>query len=155
MTTLNLTANRHKSRVLSDWAASRPGAAERMAVQNVTVVSSSLAGMSELFAPIASPSGFAVTDRTAVQVSTVYACLTRLSGAILQLPIEQYRMDPSGDRKQAQRGPLWWLLNETPSAAWTAASWKEWIVRCVALRGDQFTEILRSRSGSSSARWRA
>ena len=106
-------------------------------------------GMLDIFAPISSPSGFAVTDQTAMKVSTVYACLSKLSGAILQLPIEQYRMSSDGERKQSPRNPLWWMLNEMPHPAWTSASWKEWIVRCVALRGDQFTEILRSRSGSS------
>lgn len=147
--TLNLVATRHTSRVLSDWAAARPGAAVRMGVENSAVVSTDLDGMRALFQPLPSPSGFAVTDRTAMRVSTVYACLTKLAGAVLQLPIEQYRLKPDGERDQATRSALWWLLNETPSAAWTAASWKEWIVRCVALRGDQHTEILRSRAGSS------
>jgi HK97 family phage portal protein len=149
MNTLNLSAKSHTSRVLTDWAKSRPGAFERMGVQNAVVVSSNLEGMARLFDPLPNPSGFAVNDRSAMQVSTVYACLARLGGAVLQLPIEQYRLDPSGDRKQSPRTALWWLLNETPSAAWTAASWKEWIVRCVALRGDQHTEIVRSRVGSS------
>lgn len=147
MTTLDLTAKRHESRVLTDWAKSRPGAAQR--IGNSVVVSTNLDGLRELFAPIQSPSGFTVTDITAMQVSTVYACLSKLAGAILQLPIEQYRLEASGERKQAPRSALWWILNETPSPAWTAASWKEWIIRCVALRGDQFTEIVRSRSGSS------
>jgi hypothetical protein len=49
----------------------------------------------------------------------------------------------SGDRERMAPSTLWWMLNEQPVANWTAASWKEWIVRCVHLRGDQHTEILR------------
>lgn len=147
MTTFDLTAKRHDSRVLTSWVNSRQGAAQR--ISNATVVSSDRDGMMELFAPINSPSGFAVTDKTAMQVSTVFACLTKLSGAIVQLPIEQYRNEKDGQRSKSARTPLWWILNETPAAAWTAASWKEWIVKCVMLRGDQFTEIIRSRAGSS------
>lgn len=106
--------------------------------------------MRELFAPIASPSGQPVTDRTAMLVSTVYACLTKLAGAIMQLPIEQYRMSSDGQRQSLARNALWWQLNESPQDAWTAASWKEWIIRCVALRGDQHTEILRHRGGTNA-----
>lgn len=150
-TTINLTARKHTSRVLSDWLATRPGnAKERAGVANLAmVVSSDSRGMSELFQPISSASGFAVTDKSAMQVSTVYACLTKIAGAVTQLPLNQYRIDAEGTRRQAARNSLWWMLNEAPSPAWTAASWKEWIVRCVHLRGDQHTEILRSRSGST------
>jgi len=133
------------SSILTAWKAER----EFMRVQNAGVSSSDNDAMRALFMPINSPSGFAVNDRTAMQVGTVFACLTKLGGAILQLPIEQYRMDAEGDRRPVGRTPLWWLLNESPSPAWTAASWKEWIVRCVHLRGDQHTEILRSKKGSS------
>lgn len=147
----NLTAQSHTSRVLSNWMAGRPGAVERtgqaIGIQNATVLSSDNQGMRELFQPLPNPSGFAVTDRTAMLVSTVYACLSKLSGAILQLPVHQYTRDTAGDRQRVDNSALWWLLNESPQARWTAASWKEWIVRCVHLRGDQHTEIIRSRGG--------
>ncbi len=130
-----------------EWRRALVVAGTPAAARNAVIVSSSdRQGMLDLFAPIRSPSGFSVTDQTAMQVSTVYACLSKLAGAILQLPIEQYRMSESGERRQSPRSELWWMLNETPHPAWTSASWKEWIVRCVALRGDQFTEIVRSRS---------
>jgi HK97 family phage portal protein len=151
----DLTARRHESRVLGDWLRSNPGAVERagLAVQNNTVVvkSSDREGLLSLFQSTPSPSGFAVTDRTAMLVSTVYACLSKISGAITQLPIHEYTMTPAGDRARVSpASPLWWMLNESPAPGegWTAASWKEWIVRCVHLRGDQHTEILRSPTGA-------
>lgn len=90
---------------------------------------------------------YPVTDQSAVRVSTVYACLAKLGGAVLQLPLHQYQINASGDRERTPTGPLWWLLNESPSDDWTAASWKEWIIHCVALRGDQHTEIVRGPAG--------
>ena len=93
-------------------------------------------------------SGYAVTDHSAMRVSTVYACLARLSGAVLQLPLHQYEISQTGDRQRAPVSPLWWLLNESPNEDWTAASWKESIVHCVALRGDQHTQILRGPGGA-------
>lgn len=98
------------------------------------------------------PSGdYRVTDASALRVSTVYACLARLSGAVLQLPLHQYQFGENGDRQRAPMDSLSWLLNESPHEDWTSASWKEWIVHCVALRGDQHTEIVRSSSGAVRA----
>ena len=161
MNTFNLEAKRHTSRVLAEFAQSRPGAAQRMGevieatqitrisnAQVYSTVSSDNDAMNALFQPIASASGFAVTDKTAMAVTTVYACLSKLAGAVLQLPVGHYRLDKDGERHRVENAPLWWLLNESPHALWTAASWKEWIVRCVALRGDQHTRILRSSNNS-------
>jgi HK97 family phage portal protein len=152
--TFNLEAKRYTSRVLATFASSRPGAAQRMtgahtslAVRNTavtTAVSSDSEAMNALFSPITSASGFAVTDKTAMAVGTVYACLVKLAGAVVQLPVDHFRHDTTGDRKKVENKPLWWLLNEQPHAMWTSASWKDWIVRCVNLRGDQHTEIVRS-----------
>ena len=128
----------------------RPGAAERAGVNNsITVMSSDNVGMRALFAPLPSSSGFAVTDYTAMLVSTIYSCLVRISGAMTQLPCHQYRMLEGDDRQSMGRTPLWWLLNESPHPRWTAAGWREWIVRCVHLRGDQITEILRDPRASA------
>lgn len=153
--TFNLQARQHQSRVLMAWLATnggaqRAGVPAQPAVSNAAyAVSSDAASMRELFAPISNPSGFAVTDSTALSVSTVYACMTKIAGAILQLPIHQYKLDARGDRERMETTPLWWLLNESPDDAWTSAAWKEWIVRSWGLRGDQVTEILRARSASA------
>jgi HK97 family phage portal protein len=91
--------------------------------------------------------GPAVTDASALQVGAVYSCLTKLGGAVSQLPLHEYRDTPNGREPIAPHSSLWWLLNESPADAWTASAWKQWIVRCVKLRGDQHTEILRRRDG--------
>jgi len=91
--------------------------------------------------------GPAVTDSSALQVGAVYACLAKLAGAVSQLPIHEYRHAPTGRQSIDPHSPLWWMLNESPAPAWTATTWKQWIVRCVKLRGDQHTEILRRSDG--------
>lgn len=95
-----------------------------------------------LFGPGGGSFGPAVTDSSALQVGTVFACLSKLGGAVSQLPLHEYRERP--ERVQVTPAtPLWWLLNEAPEPSWTASAWKQWVVRCVKLRGDQHTEILR------------
>ncbi len=104
--------------------------------------------LSDLFALNPNAIGPVVNDQTAMQVGTVYACLEKLGGVVLQLPLHHYRMAEGGAREPIEpKSPVWWLLNESPAPAWTAASWKEWIVRCVKLRGDQHTQILRNLRG--------
>lgn len=113
------------------------------APRNAGASISDIASMADIFNLSVSPSGKAVTDQTAMQVTTVYACITKIAGAVTQLPINIYRhKGPDGD-ELIGRNSLWWLLNESPHGDWTAASWKEWAVLCVALRGDSFTLIER------------
>lgn len=147
----DLQARPHQSRVLMAHLARTPGGLQRagLDVRNDTLMvsSSDSAGMAQLFAPLRSSSGYAVNDSTAMTVSTVYACMSKIAGAILQLPVHQYRVDASGERERIYPNtPIWWLLNEQPHSDWTAASWKEWVVRCWGLRGDQITEIVRSKA---------
>lgn len=145
----NLQARLHQSRVLMNWLAQNPKAVERAGVQpvqaNLNRDNLSAAELVRLgvFGTGPAFAGVHVNDSTAMLVGTVFACLSKLGGAISQLPVHQYRLNAEGDRERAPLSPLWWLLNESPDPAWTASSWKDWIVRCVALRGDQHTEILR------------
>lgn len=151
---MTLQTTGHQAASLMTWLAGREGGLERAgvampSVENLTASSSDLEGMRAIFQPMPASSGFAVTDYTAMLVSTIFACLSKISGAWLQLPIHQYRMLEKDGRESMGQTPLWWLLNEQPSAQWTAASWREWIVRCVHLRGDQHTEIVRKTGASA------
>jgi HK97 family phage portal protein len=150
---LDLSARAHTSRVLAralpDLARANAERRAGLQVMNLTALSSDADAMRALFAPLPSSSGFAVTDYTSMLVSTIFACLSKISGAWTQLPMHQYRMLAEGGRESMQQTPLWWLLNESPDDQWTAASWREWIVRCVHLRGDQHTQIIRKAGASA------
>lgn len=116
-------------------------------IPNGTLSASELVRMG-IFGPVGDAFGPAVTDSTALQVGTVYSCLEKLGGATSQLPIHEYIIGQEGDRQRVTpNSTLWWLLNESPHDKWTASAWKKWIVRCIKLRGDQHTEILRNRRG--------
>lgn len=66
-------------------------------------------GMSQITA-----AGIAVTPEVAMRVSTVYACVTLISGAIASLPIALFDRTAAGKKRVDAAGPgnLWWLLNE-------------------------------------------
>jgi HK97 family phage portal protein len=115
------------------------------AVQNSAVIQSSDPKVIELLGGLPSSSGYAVTEETAMRVSTVSRCIQLIGGAIAGMPLVIYERTDKG--RQQIDSPYWYLLNEQPSPTWTAASMWEWVVKCQALRGDAFVEILRNRLG--------
>lgn len=136
------------SAILTKWRAEREAArGVNNAVSN-EVIASSDARILELFGTSRAASGMAVTSDSAMRVSAVYACVTRIAGAISQIPVQQYERTPDG-RKQVDNAPLWWLLNEQPTARYTAASMWEQIVSHQLLRESGFVFIGRSRSGEA------
>ncbi|SHL10611.1 phage portal protein, HK97 family [Nitrosospira sp. Nsp11] len=128
--------------VLTKWKAER----EAQRVKNTTqYVTSSNPAVIELFGNVPASSGYAVTDDTAMRVSAVAACIQLIGGTIASLPLSVYERTVDGRKKIDS--PLWYLLNEQPCGAWTAASMFEWWIRCNALRGDAFALIQRDRFG--------
>lgn len=133
--------------ILTTWKAEREAArASVPSVQNSTqYMSGSDSRIIEFLGGRPASSGYPVTDFTAMRVSAVAACIQLLGGTIASLPLSVYERTDTGRTKVDS--PLWWLLNEQPCAAWTAASMMEWWVRCNALRGDAFAKIQRNAGG--------
>lgn len=91
--------------------------------------------------------GQLVTPLSAMRVAAVFACVQRISGAIMTLPVDLYRTDGEIPVKQA-RDDLWYKLNEQPHINFTAASHWENVSVGQLLRGDSYTWI---RRGSNNA----
>lgn len=88
-----------------------------------------------------SSAGVAVTPESAMRLSAVYRSATLISGAVATLPLRIYRKLPDGSRQSAGQTDLWWLLNETPSPAWTAPAFWEYMILSMLMRGDGFARI--------------
>lgn len=91
--------------------------------------------------------GQLVTPLSAMRVAAVFACVQRISGAIMTLPVDLYRTDGEIPVKQA-RDDLWYKLNEQPHLNFSAASHWENVSVGQLLRGDSHTWI---RRGSNNA----
>lgn len=119
--------------------------AEREAARRVSNVSYGQDVM-EAFGAVPGAAGVTVSATTAMRVSTVAACVSKISGAIVSMPLHVYQMD--GDiPERLPRDDLWYKLNEQPSPMYTAASHWEGVSMAQLLRGDAFTLIRRSISG--------
>lgn len=83
-----------------------------------------------------------------MRVSAVFACTRLICGAIASLPIDIYKRDKDQRTKQLTTHPYWWLLNEEACAQWTSASFWEFVVAQMLLRGDSIVYIVRESPGS-------
>lgn len=84
-----------------------------------------------------------VTEKTAMTISAVYACVNLIAGAISALPMNVYRRKPDGERDQLQNDDLWWVLNEQFLPRWSAANGWEYLVQSLLFHGDAFAVIKR------------
>lgn len=94
------------------------------------------------------PSGVTVSATTAMRVSAVAACVAKISGAIVSMPIHIYRLNGGDLPDRLPRDDLWYKLNEQPSAQFTAASHWEGVSMAQLLRGDAYTLIRRGLNGN-------
>ncbi|MFC7408721.1 phage portal protein [Hydrogenophaga atypica] len=137
------------SPILTQWRAEREATrAIRNAGNGATeTIASSDPRVVELFGSNRAAAGMAVTAESAMRVSAVYGCVTRIAGVISQLPVNVYERIGTG-RKLVEDTPYWWMLNEQPTARFTAASMWEQITSHKLLRESGFVFIGRSKSGA-------
>lgn len=134
------------STVLTRWREEREALrANNGAVTNELILSSD-PRVVELFGVSRAASGMAVNHESSMRVSAVYACVTRIAGAITQQPVHQYERTENG-RKPVENKPLWWMLNESPTACFTAASMWEQVITQMLLRESGFVYMPRNRAG--------
>lgn len=108
--------------------------APRALVEFSDVPSSDAVRMGQIFSVPTTSSGVSVTPNTAMRVAAVYACVRLIAGAIATLPLPVYGRTQNGREKVDH--DYWWLFNEQPTPAFTAASFWEYLVGQVLLRGD-------------------
>lgn len=149
---LDLTTKRHESRVLGQWLAGREGGRERAGVQasGQNALQTNLSANELLnILGIASQSaaGHSVTPETAMRVSTVYACVSLIAGAIATLPLGIFERD-GNTRKKADH-EYWWLFNEQANDNMSAATAWEYLIAAKLLHGDGIAKLLRPSAVSS------
>lgn len=108
--------------------------------------------LQELLGGAASVAGPLVSAETSLKAATVFACTRLLSEAVAGLPLPIYTRTEDGGREVAPLNAangLWWLLNERPTAICSAASFWEWMITDMLLRGDGISVIARNNNGQA------
>ena len=96
------------------------------------------------FAFGAAASGKNVNEETAIQISTVYACVRVIAETIASLPLNIYESDGKGGSHIAEEHPLEYLLHDSPNEEMTSFQWREQMMTQILLRGNSYSQIVRS-----------
>lgn len=90
-----------------------------------------------------SASGKTVSQQTALQLSTVWACVRLIAETLATLPIDLYRRGDSAS-VIATDNPLHGLVGQYPNADQTAVEFWECVLSSLLLHGNAFIELVRS-----------
>lgn len=94
-----------------------------------------------------SAAGVTVTPDTAMRNATVQACVQVIEQDVAKIPFPLYRRLPDGGRERATDHPLYVLLNRSPNRLQTAYEFRQFMQRCLCLRGNAYAVILRDGAG--------
>ena len=106
------------------------------------------AGSSYSFFMGGSSSGKNVNERSAMQMTAVYACVRILSEAIAGLPLHLYRYTDGGSKDKAVDNPLYFLLHDEPNPEMTSFVFRETLMTHLLLWGNAYAQIIRNGKGS-------
>jgi len=103
-----------------------------------------LGGLSFLFGQTAA--GKPVNERTAMQVTAVYACVRILAESVAGLPLHLYRYRGQG-KEMVIDHPLYRLLHDEPNPDMTSFVFRETLMSHLLLWGNAYAQIIRDRAG--------
>ena len=97
-----------------------------------------------------SAAGQTVNERTAMQVTAVYACVRILAESIAGLPLHVYRYKDQG-KEMVTSHPLYPLLHDEPNPEMTSFIFRETLMEHLLLYGNAYAQIIRD--GLGRVKW--
>lgn len=94
-----------------------------------------------------STAGKNVNERSAMQMTAVYACVRILSEAIAGLPLHMYRYKDEGGKEKATGHTLYHLLHDEPNPEMTSFVFRETLMTHLLLWGNAYAQIIRNGRG--------
>lgn len=96
-------------------------------------------------------SGKNVDERSAMQVTTVYACVRILAEAVAGLPLHTYRYLSGGAKEKALDHPIYYLLHDEPNPEMMSFVFRETLMSHLLLWGNAYAQIIRNGKGQITA----
>ncbi|MBT6458272.1 MAG: phage portal protein, partial [Planctomycetaceae bacterium] len=93
------------------------------------------------------PSGIRITPDTALQSTTVLACVRVLGESVASLPCNLYRKTKDGGKELATEHPLFDVLNTAPNSWQTAYEFFEQMMLHVTLHGNAYSYVKSGKKG--------
>ena len=107
----------------------------------------STAGARYAFYMGGSTAGKSVTERSAMQMTAVYACVRILSEAIAGLPLHMYRYNADGGKEKAIDHPLYLILHDEPNPEMSSFVFRETLMTHLLLWGNAYAQVIRNGKG--------
>ena len=105
------------------------------------------AGSGYSFLMGSSLAGKNVNERSAMQITAVYACVRILSEAVASLPLHLYKDNGEGGKIKATEHPLYTLLHDEPNPEMTSFLFRETLMSHLLLWGNAYAQIIRNGKG--------
>lgn len=90
-----------------------------------------------------------MNEKTAMQLSAVYACVRVIAETVASLPLHLYRHIDEGKRRETTH-PLYPLLHDVPNPEMTSFIFREATMTHLLLWGNSFSQIIRNGRGEVS-----
>lgn len=94
-----------------------------------------------------STAGKNVSERSAMQMTAVYACVRVLSEAVAGLPLHLYKYTDKGSKEKAVNHPLYFLLHDEPNPEMCSFVFRETMMTHLLLWGNAYAQIIRNGKG--------
>ncbi|MFP3153348.1 phage portal protein [Lachnospiraceae bacterium ZAX-1] len=92
-------------------------------------------------------SGKAVTERSSMQMTAVYACVRILSETVAELPLHLYQYNDDGGKEKALEHSLYHLLHDEPNPEMSSFVFRETLMTHLLLWGNAYAQIIRNGKG--------
>lgn len=107
-------------------------------------VTDSVRDSGQIFSFGTANSGEKVDEQSAMQISTVYACVRLLAETVAALPLHLYRYTDDGKGKEsAFDHPLYRILYRQPNDEMSSFIWRETMMTHLLLWGNAYSQIIR------------
>lgn len=104
-------------------------------------------GSSYAFYMGGSSAGKNVNERSAMQMTAVYACVRILSEAVAGLPLHLYKYNDKGGKEKAIDNNLYQLLHDEPNKEMSSFVFRETLMTHLLLWGNAYAQIIRNGKG--------
>jgi HK97 family phage portal protein len=97
--------------------------------------------------------GVRVTAETALECSTVLACVRLIAENVATVPLHVYRRLPEGGKERARDLPLYRMLQQQPNPWQTSFEFREMLTAHCLLYGNAYAEVRPGPSGAVNELW--
>ena len=119
----------------------------RKKARDAPEVENKTAGSGYVFYMGGSSAGKVVTERSAMQMTAVYACVRILSEAVAGLPLHFYRYRDDSSKEKAIDSNLYHLLHDEPNPEMSSFVFRETLMTHLLLWGNAYAQIIRNGKG--------